>query len=137
MDKKTKLINIRIAPEEFAQIKNLADEKEMTVSQYVRYMATIFSIKDLKIEIAKRGFSAQQFENDLQQMANSLKQQKKYIEMMERSLNTLTWRMEGQLRQLRAETDIELQKDFERIRILVDSNNIEEEKKSLLNMQRT
>ncbi len=137
MDKKTKLINIRIAPEEFAQIKNLADEKEMTVSEYVRYMATIFSIKDLKIEIAKRGFSAQQFENDLQQMANSLKQQKKYIEMMERSLNTLTWRMEGQLRQLRAETDIELQKDFERIRILVDSNNIEEEKKSLLNMQRT
>ncbi len=137
MDKKTKLINIRIAPEEFAQIKNLADEKEMTVSEYVRYMATIFSIKDLKIEIAKRGFSAQQFENDLLQMANSLKQQKKYIEMMERSLNTLTWRMEGQLRQLRAETDIELQKDFARIRILVDSNNIEEEKKSLLNLQRT
>ena len=120
MDKKTKLINIRMSPEEFSSIKELADERKMSVSQYVRYMATIFLVKDLNIEISKNGFSAQKFENDLKQMAKSLDQQKRYIEMMQRSLNTITWRLESQFRKLRVETEDELKKDMSRIKILME-----------------
>ena len=127
MDKKTKLINIRIAPEEYAQIKSLADEREMTVSQYVRYMATIFLMKDINPEIEKKGFSANQFENDLKRMAKTLDQQKRYIELMQRSLNSISWRLESQFRKLRVETEQELKQDVNRIKILMeeDSNHRE------------
>jgi len=123
VDKKSKLINIRISPEEFSQIKELADDREMTVSQYVRYMATIFLIKDVKLEIAKKDFSAVQFESDLKQMAKSLDKQKHYIEMMQRSLNTLTWRLESQFRKLRLETEHELKKDISRIKIMMEEES--------------
>ncbi len=123
MDKKTKLINIRIAPEEYSQIKNLADEREMTISQYVRYMATIFLMKDIDLEITKKGFSAQQFENDLKRMGKNLDRQKKYIEMMQRSLNAISWRIESQFRKLRLETENELKKDFARIKILMEDES--------------
>ncbi len=120
MDKKTKLINIRIAPEEYAQIKSLAAEREMTISQYVRYMATIFLMKDINPEIERKGFSATQFENDLKRMAKTLDQQKKYIELMQRSLNSISWRLESQFRKLRTETEQELKQDVNRIKILME-----------------
>ena len=120
MDKKTKLINIRIAPEEYLQIKSLADEREMTISQYVRYMATIFIMKDINPEIEKKGFSANQFENDLKRMAKNLDQQKRYIELMQRSLNSISWRLESQFRKLRVETEQELKQDVNRIKILME-----------------
>jgi hypothetical protein len=120
VDKKTKLINIRIAPEEYSQIKSLADEREMTISQYVRYMATIFIMKDISPEIEKKGFSANQFENDLKRMAKNLDQQKRYIELMQRSLNSISWRLESQFRKLRVETEQELKQDVNRIKILME-----------------
>lgn len=123
MDKKTKLINIRIAPEEYAQIKSLADERDMTVSQYVRYMATIFLMKDLNPEIERKGFTATQFENDLKRMAKSLDQQKRYIELMQRSLNSISWRLESQFRKLRSETEQELKQDVNRIKILMEEDS--------------
>ena len=123
MDKKTKLINIRIAPEEYAQIKSLADEREMTVSQYVRYMATIFLMKDINPEIEKKGFSSTQFENDLKRMAKTLDQQKRYIELMQRSLNSISWRLESQFRKLRTETEQELKQDVNRIKILMEEDS--------------
>ena len=122
MDKKTKLINIRIAPEEYSQIKSLADEREMTVSQYVRYMATIFIMKDINPEIEKKGFTATQFENDLKRMAKNLDQQKRYIELLQRSLNSISWRLESQFRKLRAETEQELKQDVNRIKIMMEED---------------
>ena len=123
MDKKTKLINIRIAPEEYAQIKSLADEREMTVSQYVRYMATIFIVKDINPEIEKKGFTPTQFENDLKKMSKTLNQQKRYIELMQRSLNSISWRLESQFRKLRTETEHELKQDVNRIKILMEEDS--------------
>lgn len=123
MDKKTKLINIRIAPEEYAQIKSLADEREMTVSQYVRYMATIFLMKEINPEIEKKGFSPTQFENDLKRMSKTLDQQKRYIELMQRSLNSISWRLESQFRKLRTETEQELKQDVNRIKILMEEDS--------------
>ena len=123
MDKKTKLINIRIAPEEYGQIKSLADEREMTVSQYVRYMATIFLMKDINPEIERKGFSATQFETDLKRMAKTLDQQKRYIELMQRSLNSISWRLESQFRKLRTETEQELKQDVNRIKILMEEDS--------------
>jgi hypothetical protein len=120
VDKKTKLINIRISPEEYSQIKSLADERQMTISQYVRYMATIFLMKDINPEIEKKGFSATQFENDLKRMAKTLDQQKRYIELMQRSLNSISWRLESQFRKLRTETEQELKHDVNRIKILME-----------------
>ena len=120
MDKKTKLINIRIAPEEYAQIKSLADERNMTISQYVRYMATIFLVKDINPEIEKKGFTPTQFENDLKKMSKTLNQQKRYIELMQRSLNSISWRLESQFRKLRTETEHELKQDVNRIKILME-----------------
>ena len=122
MDKKTKLINIRIAPEEYSQIKSLADEREMTVSKYVRYMATIFIMKDINPEIERKGFTATQFENDLKRMAKNLDQQKRYIELMQRSLNSISWRLESQFRKLRVETEQELKQDVNRIKILMEED---------------
>lgn len=123
MDKKTKLINIRIAPEEYAQIKSLADEREMTISQYVRYMATIFVVKDINPEIEKKGFTPTQFENDLKKMSKTLNQQKRYIELMQRSLNSISWRLESQFRKLRTETEHELKQDVNRIKILMEEDS--------------
>lgn len=127
MDRKTKLINIRIAPEEYAQIKSLADEREMSVSQYVRYMATIFIMKDINPEIEKKGFSATQFENDLKRMAKNLDQQKRYIELMQRSLNSISWRLESQFRKLRVETEQELKQDVNRIKIMMEEDTDNQE----------
>ena len=92
----------------------------MTISQYVRYMATIFLVKDINPEIEKKGFTPTQFENDLKKMAKTLDQQKRYIELMQRSLNSISWRLESQFTKLRTETEHELKQDVNRIKILME-----------------
>ena len=53
-------------------------------------------------------------------MAKTLDQQKRYIELMQRSLNSISWRLESQFRKLRTETEQELKQDVNRIKILME-----------------
>jgi hypothetical protein len=41
---------------------------------------------------------------------------------MQRSLNSITWRLESQFRKLRSETEAELKEDINRIKILMESD---------------
>jgi len=77
-------------------------------------------MKDINPEIERKGFTATQFENDLKRMAKNLDQQKRYIELMQRSLNSISWRLESQFRKLRTETEQELKQDVNRIKILME-----------------
>jgi len=80
-------------------------------------------MKDINPEIERKGFSATQFENDLKRMAKTLDQQKRYIELMQRSLNSISWRLESQFRKLRVETEQELKQDVNRIKILMEEDS--------------
>ena len=56
-------------------------------------------------------------------MAKTLDQQKRYIELMQRSLNSISWRLESQFRKLRSETEQELKQDVNRIKILMEEDS--------------
>ncbi|HGY54552.1 MAG TPA: hypothetical protein ENK44_02510 [Caldithrix abyssi] len=120
MDKKSKLINIRISPQEYEKIKAAASQLDMSVSQYIRYMATVLT--DLPVDFSEmnESLSKHRLENDLQRITQNLERRRQQIDMLLRSVNSAALKLESQFKKFRMETAQELHKDFERIHLLVE-----------------
>ena len=123
MKVKTKLINIRISPEEYEEIKKLADAHGMSLSLYVRYMATIFLSNHQDINELTAGLSKNQLESDLSALTRNLEKQRRYIDMLIRSVNSTALKLESQIKKLRIESTRELHKDVQRINYLMESED--------------
>ena len=123
MDKKSKLINLRISPQEFQQIKKLADDRGMTVSVYMRYMATLLSDSHYDFSDITGVKAKKQLERDLTVMAKNLEKQRRHIDMLLSSINSTALKLESQFKRYRIEMAGELDKDFKRIDLLLDSDD--------------
>ncbi|HID39664.1 MAG TPA: hypothetical protein EYP36_09150 [Calditrichaeota bacterium] len=123
MDKKSKLINIRISPVEYEKIKASASKLDMSVSQYIRYMATVLT--DLPVDFSEmnESMSKQRLENDLQRITHNLELRRQQIDMLLRSVKSAALKLESQFKKYRMEASQELNRDFERIRLLVDKKD--------------
>ncbi len=120
MDKKSKLINIRISPQEYEKIKISAGKLDMSVSQYIRYMATVLTDLPVDFSDMNESLSKQRLENDLMRIMHNLERRKQQIDMLLRSVKSAAIKLESQFKKYRLETSQELNRDFERIRLLVE-----------------
>ena len=127
MDTKSKLLNLRISESEYEAIKALASEREMTVSQYIRYMATIFLPFDLNRDFLHTPSYKKRLEKDLEKIPASLDRSKRVIELLQRSVYSTALKLESQFKKLRIEAAQELEKDLERIDYLVKPEDTQTE----------
>ena len=127
MDTKSKLLNLRISESEYEAIKALASEREMTVSQYIRYMATIFLPFDLNRDFLHTPSYKKRLEKDLEKISASLDRSKRVIELLQRSVYSTALKLESQFKKLRIEAAQELEKDLERIDYLVKPEDTQTE----------
>ena len=125
MDTKSKLLNLRISELEYEAIRELAAEREMTVSQYIRYMATIFLPFDLNRDFLHTPSYKKQLEKDLEKISASLDKSKRIIELLQRSVYSTALKLESQFKKTRIEAAQELEKDLERIDYLVKNEESE------------
>jgi len=121
MDTKSKLLNLRISESEYEAIRELANERAMTVSQYIRYMATIFLPFDLNRDFLHTPSYKKRLEKDLEKISASLDKSKRVIELLQRSVYSTALKLESQFKKTRIEAAQELEKDLERIDYLVKS----------------
>lgn len=124
MDPKSKLLNLRISESEYEAIKELASEREMTVSQYIRYMATIFLPFDLNRDFLHTPSYKKNLEKDLEKISTNLDKSKRVIELLQRSVYSTALKLESQFKKMRIEAAQELEKDLERIDYLVKTEDI-------------
>jgi len=127
MDTKSKLLNLRISESEYEAIKELAAEREMTISQYIRYMATIFLPFDLNRDFLHTPNYKKNLEKDLEKISASLDRSKRVIELLQRSVYSTALKLESQFKKLRIEAAQELEKDLERIDYLVKTDDTKNE----------
>ena len=125
MDTKSKLLNLRISESEYEAIRKLAAEREMTISKYIRYMATIFLPFDLNRDFLHTPSYKKRLENDLEKISASLDKSKRIIELLQRSVYSTALKLESQFKKTRIEAAEELEKDLERIDYLVKSEETE------------
>ena len=125
MDTKNKLLNLRISESEFEAIRELATEREMSVSQYIRYMATIFLPFDLNRDFIQTPEYKKRLESDLQKISASLDKSKRIIELLQRSVYSTALKLESQFKKIRIEAAQELEKDLKRIDYLVANEESE------------
>ena len=121
MDTKNKLLNLRISEAEYEAIRELANERDMTVSQYIRYMATIFLPFDLNRDFLHTPSYKKRLEKDLEKISANLDKSKRVIELLQRSVYSTALKLESQFKKIRIEAAQELEKDLERIDYLVKS----------------
>jgi len=127
MDTKSKLLNLRISESEYEAIRELAVEREMTVSQYIRYMATIFIPFNLNREFLHTPGYKKRLEKDLEKISENLDKSKRVIELLQRSVYSTALKLESQFKKIRIEAAQELEKDLDRIDYLVKSEETNKE----------
>lgn len=125
MDTKSKLLNLRISEAEYEAIRELAAEREMSVSHYIRYMATIFLPFDLNRDFLHTPSYKKRLENDLEKISSNLDKSKRIIELLQRSVYSTALKLESQFKKIRIEAAQELEKDLERIDYLVKNEESE------------
>jgi G:T-mismatch repair DNA endonuclease (very short patch repair protein) len=128
MDTKSKLLNLRISETEFEAIKELAAERDMTISEYIRYMATIFIPFDINRDFLHNPIHKKQLEKDLEKISENLEKSKRVIELLQRSVYSTALKLESQFKKIRIEAAQELEKDIDRIDLLVKKDKVETEK---------
>lgn len=125
MDTKSKLLNLRISETEYEAIKELAAERGMTISEYIRYMATIFIPFDINRDFLHNPIHKKQLEKDLEKISGNLEKSKRVIELLQRSVYSTALKIESQFKKIRIEAAQELEKDIDRIDLLVKNDEVE------------
>lgn len=116
-----KSITFNLSENEFSKLETLAKTQQKSLSEFVRSMALLFTgpnevVKDVDSSEIKKNF-----ESDLQFMAEQLQKQQQFIDLLLRSIYSTQLRLEGQFKKYRKDAAKELEKDFRRISLIIDS----------------
>lgn len=117
----TKRISFEVSAPIYKEIEELARQHNMPVHKFAEYMTRMFnlSVEDLApLDISK---AKNNLERDLKIMSVNLEKQQHLLELVLRSIYSSLMRLESQFKQQRIEAADELEKDFERIALFVDS----------------
>ncbi len=120
---KAKNITINVTEDEYSQLSALAKTHQKSVPDFLKSLAVLFTdnkeiINSLENPDVKNGL-----EKDLQLMSEQLQQQQKFTDLLLRSIYSTQLRLEGQFKKYRKEAAKELEKDFGRISLMVNSNS--------------
>ncbi len=117
----TKRISFEVSAPIYKEIEELARRHNMPIHKFAEYMTRMFnlSVEDLApLDISK---AKNTLERDLKIMSVNLEKQQHLLELVLRSIYSSLMRLESQFKQQRIEAADELEKDFERIALFVDS----------------
>lgn len=125
MEKKSKRVKIDFTEEAYVEISKLADQRNMSVPDFIKYISLILAPTRFHLNKFKDTISKNTIEEDLEKISQSLKQQKRSIELLQSSIYSAALTLESQIKKLKTETARELKKDIERIEYLSESNDSE------------
>ena len=121
MSENTNKISIVVSSDEYNQLKALAQLQNMDLNNFIRSFLLVF-IDDKDILGSISGIEAKiKLEDELQKIAQKLEKKQRFTDLLLRSIYSTQLRLEGQFKKYRLEASKELEKDFERISMLVDS----------------
>lgn len=120
---KEKSISIRVSDDEYTQLYALAKENNMSLRDFIRSMAVLFTDNKEVIETLEDAEVKKSLEEDLQKMATRLEKQQQLIDLLLRSIYSTQLSLEGQFIKFRKEAAKELKKDMDRISYMVNSDS--------------
>ena len=120
---KEKNISIRVSDDEYTQLIALAKENNMSLRDFIRSMAVLFTNNKEVIETLENAEVKKSLEDDLQKMATRLEKQQQFIDLLLRSIYSTQLSLEGQFIKFRKEAAKELKKDMDRISYMVNSGS--------------
>ncbi len=123
MEKKNKTLKIDFPAEAYAEIRKLADQRNMSVPEFIKYISLILAPTRFHFQKIKDTVSKNNIEEDLEKISQSLTQQKRSIELLQSSIYSAALTLESQIKKLKSETARELKKDIERIEYLSESRD--------------
>ena len=121
MSENTNKISVVVSSDEYNQLKALAQLQNMDLNNFIRSFLLVF-IDDKDILGSISGIEAKiKLEDELQKIAQKLEKKQRFTDLLLRSIYSTQLRLEGQFKKYRLEASKELEKDFERISMIVDS----------------
>ena len=120
---KEKNISFRVSDDEYTQLYALAKENNMSLRDFIRSMAVLFTDNKDVIETLENTEVKKSLEDDLQIMATRLEKQQQFIDLLLRSIYSTQLSLEGQFIKFRKEAAKELKKDMDRISYMVNSDS--------------
>ena len=121
MSLKEKNITISVSDEEYTQLYALAKKSNMSLRDFVRSMAVLFTDNNDLLEKLNNPDVKKTLEEDLQKMAAQLEKQQQLVDLLLRSIYSTQLSLEGQFIKYRKEAAKELKKDMDRISYMVKS----------------
>jgi len=122
---KEKSITFRVTDDEHAQLSALAKTHKKSLPDFIKSLAVIFTENKEIFNSLDNPDIKKKLEGDLQSMASELEQQQRFIDLLLRSIYSTQLRLEGQFKKYRKEAAKELEKDFGRISLMVNSPKTE------------
>ena len=121
MSLKEKNITISVSDDEYTQLYTLAKKSSMSLRDFVRSMAVLFTDNNDLLEKLNNPDVKKTLEEDLQKMAGQLEKQQQLVDLLLRSIYSTQLSLEGQFIKYRKEAAKELKKDMDRISYMVKS----------------
>ena len=121
MSLKEKNITISVSDDEYTQLYTLAKKSSMSLRDFVRSMAVLFTDNNDLLEKLNNPDVKKTLEEDLQKMAAQLEKQQQLVDLLLRSIYSTQLSLEGQFIKYRKEAAKELKKDMDRISYMVKS----------------
>ncbi|KAA3610026.1 MAG: hypothetical protein D8M58_07695 [Calditrichaeota bacterium] len=118
---KEKSITFRVTDDEYAQLSALAKTHKKSLPDFIKSISLLFTDNKEIFGQLDNPDVKNKLENDLESMADKLQNQQKFVELLLRSIISTQLRLEGQFKKQRKEAAKELEKDFGRISLMVNS----------------
>ncbi len=121
MTSQNKKITITLSEDEYNQLELLAKKHKMKVRDFVTIMSTLLTSNKNLLKIINSPDVKKTLELDLKYISSLLEIKQKHIQLLLRSIYSTQLRVEGQIKKYRLEAAKELEKDFDRISMILDS----------------
>ena len=118
---KEKSITVRVTEDEFVQLEVLANAHDMNVQEFVTSMSTLLTNNKTLLEKISDPDAKNNLEDELKTISVALEQKRQHVDLLLRSIYSTQLRLEGQFKKYRKEAAKELEKDFERISLMIGS----------------
>ncbi len=117
----TKRISFEVSDQVYKEIEELARKHNMPIHVFAEYMTRMFNLSVKDVATFNIPEAKNTLEKDLNAMAGNIEKQQHQLELLLRSVYSTMMRLESQFKQQRLEAAGELEKDFERIALFIDS----------------
>jgi len=118
MAQNEKNISINISKKQYAQLNAFANALNIETDVFIKKMALLFTDSEIPVSDSE---GRNDLEKNMELMANQLQKNQKFNDLLLRSIYSTQLRLEGQIKKYKKEASKELDKDFERISLIIKS----------------